>query len=98
MSYILVSLFCFILGFVVGAFTLLPHRIYDDTIVCYRNQRGEVVWAKTVGHQYEGTDFVVVQRCDHAGEFVGVVFVLSADRLSWKDDKGIKWTNKVFNK
>ena len=55
------------LGFIVGAFTLLPKRIYDDTIVNYRNQRGEVVFAKTVGHQYEGTDFVVVQRCDHAG-------------------------------
>jgi hypothetical protein len=32
------------------------------------------------------------------GEPVGIVFVLDADRLQWKDDKGNKWTSKVFNK
>lgn len=98
MSYILVSIFCTMLGFMVGGFTLLPKRIADDTIVQYTNQRGERVFAKTVGNQYEGTDHVVVQRCDYMGEPVGIVFVLDADRISWKDDKGNKWTNKVFNK
>lgn len=98
MSYILVSIFGSLLGFIVGGFALLPKRVQDDTIVQYTNQRGERVFAKTVGHQYEGTDFVVVQRCDLMGEPVGIVFVLDADRVSWKDDKGEKWTSKVFNK
>ena len=98
MSYILVSIFCSLLGFIVGVFVLLPKRIEDDTIIQYTNQRGERVFAKTIGHQYEGTDFVVVQRCDLMGEPVGIVFVLDADRLQWKDDKGNKWTSKVFNK
>ena len=98
MSYILVSIFCSLLGFIVGGFALLPKRVQDDTIVQYTNQRGESVFAKTVGHQYEGTDCIVVQRCDLMGEPVGIVFVLDADRVSWKDDKGEKWTSKVFNK
>lgn len=98
MSYVLVSIFCSMLGFIVGAFTLLPKRIYDDTIIQYTNQRGEAVFAKTVGSQYEGTDYVVVQRCDDKGEPIGIVFVLDADRISWRDSKGMKWTSKVFNK
>ena len=98
MSYILVSIFCSMLGFIVGAFTLLPRRIQDDTIVRYANQRGELVFARTVGNQYEGTDHVVVQRCDIMGQPVGIVFVLDANRISWKDEKGNKWTSKVFNK
>lgn len=98
MSYILVSIFCSLLGFIVGGFVLLPKRIEDDTIIQYTNQRGERVFAKTVGSQYEGTDHVVVQRCDLMGQPVGIVFVLDADRLSWKDDKGAKWTSKVFSK
>jgi hypothetical protein len=98
MSYILVSIFCSLLGFIVGGFALLPKRVQDDTIVQYTNQRGERVFAKTIGHQYEGTDYIVVQRCDLMGEPVGIVFVLDADRVSWKDDKGEKWTSKVFSK
>ena len=98
MSYLLVSMFCSMLGFIVGGFALLPKRIADDTIVQYTNQRGERVFAKTVGHQYEGTDYVVVQRCDLMGQPIGIVFVVDADRLTWKDDKGTRWTSKVFNK
>jgi hypothetical protein len=98
MALVLVSIFCSLLGFIVGGFALLPRRIEDDTIVQYVNQRGETVYAKTVGHQYEGTDFVAVQRCDAEGLPIGIVFVLDADRLTWKDSKGNKWTSKVFNK
>jgi uncharacterized protein YcfJ len=98
MALILVSIFCTVAGFIVGGFALLPKSIQDDTIVQYINQRGETVYAKTVGHQYEGTTFVVVQRCDDEGEPLGIVFALDADRLTWKDSKGTRWTNKVFSK
>ena len=98
MSYILVSLFCTTLGFIVGGFVLLPKRIEDDTIIQYTNQRGELVFARTVGHQYQGTDFVSVQRCDEAGDPIGIVFVLDANRLTYKDSKGTSWTKQVFNK
>lgn len=98
MSYILISMFCTLLGFILGGFCLLPKRIEDDTIVRYANQRGDLVFARTIGHQYEGTDFVVVQRCDLMGVPVGITFVLDKNRCTWKDNEGKRWTNKVFNK
>lgn len=97
MNYLIVSLFCSTFGYILGAFAYQPRRIKNDTIVKYSNRRGDQVYARTVGKQYEGSDYVVVQSCDKSGVPIGVVYTLDNNRISWTDEKGKQWTDKVFN-